>query len=814
MENKTESVTAIKNGNADKGSARTTSQTMKKSLWSGSWIYIAILAVFTFVIFGQFFMSGPEQMLFSSDQISGFDSKVFYRDALAKDHQYPFWFNPRLGGMPSNDASFGDSFYPIAIFFTFFFSIVKAISLKMIFHVFLAGVGFFLMLRKGFNLTPLVSLTGAVFYMLNPEFFSHIYPGHDGKMSVIALIPFAIWQLKALMDLPNLLNTTIMGAIIGFLLYTSHVQMVYFVLWGMFFYWIIATFLTWKKKENKKCFLMAGSFWGSVFLGIGIALIQFLPFYLFTQNAYSVRGVDRGFEFASSWSLHWPEFFSMWVPEFVNSLDYYWGQNPFKLNSEYAGAMAVLLGTLAIVSKPTIWRIFWGAVAVFSLMFSLGVHTPVFYVVYHIIPGVKKFRACSMIMFWFSFSTILLACLFLKDIVAGKFAALSDVNKKKWTKGLFITLAVMTVLTILFSLEGFVQNLFSGVLAETGKQNVFSMNFTKNFVPFLWLWFFFSAIVIVSIVSMINGKLSSTTLVVIVLVIGIIDTLRVDMKFVKLYNTNQYFTTEAALEPLQKEMKTEPFRCFSLPGALPTNGEGIHGLEGVSGFNDNELRWYRDFRGEQDRNYITSIISVGEDGKPYLSLDRLSGGSPLLNIANVKYMLVRNGDELMAVRNQNYLGRVSFASKYTVIDTLKMLQSLMSGEYDYRTTVALEKEPAVPQGPNSDAVSSEMTAKWEKYSPNRRVVKVNAPADGFLRISEAYYPGWEIRVDGKKVPVYKADIAWMAVNITKGEHTVEMLAHSVNFGKIASVSFALIGLVLLYWIFIAVRNTGKKNVKK
>ncbi|NLD95242.1 MAG: YfhO family protein [Fibrobacter sp.] len=779
---------------------------VKKSLWSKSWVYFVIMGLLTAVVFSEFIFSNG--MLFSSDQIGGFDTRVYLKNALVKFGEFPFWLNCRLGGMPTNDASFGDCFYPLSIVVTYLFPIAKGISIKMILHVFLAGVLFFLMLRKGFKVSPFISLIGAIFYMLNPEFFSHIYPGHDGKMYVIALLPFVIWRLKELLDKPNVLNVTLLSAGIGLSLLTSHVQMTYFVLWGIFFYWLVNIINVLIKKDTKKLIPLTVSFWAAVFLGIGIALIQFLPSYLYVQNAYSVRGVERGFEFASSWSLHWPEFFSMWVPEFGNTLDYYWSQNPFKLNSEYAGAMALLLSVLAIISKPTMWRIFWGSVAVFSILFSLGAHTPVFYLVYYIIPGVKKFRACSMIMFWFSFSTILLSSLFLKDVVTGKLIQFSDTVKKKWSKGLFVGVGLCLLLTLLFSMQGFVQSLFGSSIPDANKQNIFKVNYSKNFLPFLWLWFFFAATVLISLYYTINGKLKPVTFAILVLVIGIVDLLRVDMQFVKLYNPAPYFVTEPAIAELKKEFEKEPFRCFSLPGSLPQNGEGIHGLEGVSGFHDNELRWYREFRGEQDRNYLAGIVNFDEKGQAFLSFEKLSAGSPFLDIANVKNMLVRNGNELVAVKNVNALDRISFASKYVVIDTLKMLDAIASGKYDYRTTVALEKEPSVISE-NQESSLGTLVTKWEKYTPNYRKVTVKVPQDGFLRISEVYYPGWDIKVDGKHTEIYKADLAWMAVGITKGEHTVEMIPHSRNFKSIAAVSFVIIGILIIYWTVLIVLRRKK-----
>jgi hypothetical protein len=809
MQNKAQEKNTDASNVSQKSSQPAVSSTVaKKSLWSKSWVYFVIMGLLTAVVFSQFIFSNG--MLFSSDQIGGFDSKVYFKESLVKHGQYPFWFNSRLGGMPTNDASFGDSFYPLSVIATYLLPVARSISYKMILHVLLAGIFFFLLLRKGFGMTPLISLVGALFYMFNPEFFSHIYPGHDGKMYVIALLPFVIWRLKALLDNVNVLNITLLAAGVGLSLLTSHIQMVYFVLWGMFFYWIIACIIFAINKETKKFVPVTVGFWIAVFLGIGIALIQFLPSYLYVQNAYSVRGVERGFEFASSWSLHWPEFFSMWVPEFGNTLDYYWSQNPFKLNSEYAGAMALLLSVLASISKPTIWRIFWGSVAVFSILFSLGAHTPIFYLVYYIVPGVKKFRACSMIMFWFSFATILLSSLFLKDIVTGKLQALSDSVKKRWSNGLLVYVGVCLLIAIVFSMKGFVQGVFGTSIPDANKQQVFDINFTKNFLPFLWLWFFFTAAVIISLYYTINNKLKPVTFTIIVLLIGLVDLLRVDMQFVKLYNPAPYFVTEPAIAELKKEFQNEPFRCFSLPGSLPQNGEGIHGLEGVSGFHDNELRWYREFRGEQDRNYIAGIVSVDDKGQAFLSFDKLSAGSPFLDLANVKNLLVRNGDNLVAVKNKNALDRISFVAKYVVVDTSKMLDAIASGKYDYRTTVALEKEPAI-KIVNQEQSLSALVTKWEKYTPNYRKVNVKVHQDGFLRISEVFYPGWDITVDGKHTEIYKADLAWMAVGITKGEHTVEMVPHSRSFGKIAAVSFGILFVCIVIWCYYGVLYFRKKK---
>ncbi len=804
------------------------------SLLNNTSFCIICIFVATIIIFSNFIFS--DKMLFSSDQMSGLDDKVFTKNSIEKHHQFPpLWVNTRLSGRPSVDALFGDVFYLPSHIINLLFSVPRAIGMKMVFHVFLAGLFFFLMLRKGFGISPFISLMCAVFYMLNPQFISHIYPGHDGKMYVIAWLPFIVWQLKLLMDRPCLLNMSLLALGVGMSILTSHIQMTYFVLWGAFLYWIFTAYLTLvKQKDFKKTVSLSLFFWGSICLGVGLGAIQLFPSFFYIRDGFSVRGVDRGFEFASSWSLHWPELLSLWVPEFVNTLDYYWGLNPFKLNSEYAGMMPLLLAILAIVLKPkNPWRIFWGIVALGAVMFALGAHTPVFHIAYAIIPGVKKFRAPSMIMFWFSFSTILLAALFLKDLLRGALRSMSRQQSATWRRGLMIAAGACLALTVLFSVQGVVRGIFAGDLLDQQKERIFELNFNNQFLPFLWLWCILtSGVLLLLRASIGNDKsISPNVVIVSILVIWCIDILRVDFfaapnprthehGFIRLINPQPYFYSDPALKPLLDEMHKEPFRCFSLPGALPQNGEGIHGLEGVGGFHDNELRWYREFRGDQqDRNFLFSLIGINSNGQPYLRAERLSEGNPFLNIANVRYLLVRNGNRLLTIRNRNALDRLSFVSGYMLIDSSKIIEYLSNGTADYRRNVLLTVKPELPDSffYQTDSVyyDNSLFTEWIKYTPNYRKANIKAPKTGFIRISEVFYPGWEIRIDGKKVKYYRADLCWIAVPVSEGKHIIEMLPHSYYLKKFIPISFGVACFLLIYWLYAGVMFAinNRKNQK-
>jgi hypothetical protein len=793
-----------------------------KTILQKWYLYIIGLALITVCVFASFLFN-PESMLFGSDTLNGLDAREFQAESIRKDHQlWPTWFNSRLSGMPTMDALFADEFYPPTTLLMSVFPAYKALGLRLVLHVFLAGMFFFLLLRKGFSFSPFIAFIGAVLYMLNPQFLSHVYPGHDGKMFVIAWLPFVVWMLKSLLEKPKLLTATLLALGIAICLYTSHIQLTYFVLIGLFLYWLVHSVRLFMR-ERKFNALISSSifFWCAVLGGMALALPQLYPSFMYIRDGFSVRGVERGFDYAASWSLHWPEFFSMWVPEFVNTLNNYWGENAFKLNSEYAGLIATLLAVLAIVHKRNAWRIFWGAFCGLALLFSLGAHTPVFHIAYYLVPGIKKFRACSMVMFWFSFGTILLSCLFLKDVVAGEFAKLTEEKKKAWKKGILIAIGAITVVAMLFSVKDIVASVMqrlSESLSNPQKTRIFDENFSKNFVPFLWLWWVFAAGLLGLLWGVVAGKVNTYAFCAVVLAIGLIDTLRVDGQFITTVNPRPYFYSEPSLVDLKGEMSKAPFRCFTLPGALSQNAEGVHSLEGVGGFHDNELNWYRKFRGDQqDRNFFDKLIGAGPDGRPYLVADNLKNGNGFLNLANARYYLIRQGQDLLTIKNEGALDRISFAANYVVIDSSRIIDAIRNGVYDIRTTVALSKEPEKkPQVNPADSsgrhAGIQCAVAWEKYTPNARRAKVSVMQDGFLRISEVYYPGWEMLIDNVKTKIYQADCAWMAIPITKGEHTIDMFPRSYYLKTAEMISFPLMMIFGVYWIgFVAFRYLRNKT---
>jgi hypothetical protein len=64
--------------------------------------------------------------------------------------------------------------------------------------------------------------------------------------------------------------------------------------------------------------------------------------------------------------------------------------------------------------------------------------------------------------------------------------------------------------------------------------------------------------------------------------------------------------------------------------------------------------------------------------------------------------------------------------------------------------------------------------EWLDDAAERLRLRVEAPGPSMLVVRDTYYPGWEAFVDGRPVPLLRADTLFRAVPVPAGNHTVEL----------------------------------------
>jgi hypothetical protein len=104
--------------------------------------------------------------------------------------------------------------------------------------------------------------------------------------------------------------------------------------------------------------------------------------------------------------------------------------------------------------------------------------------------------------------------------------------------------------------------------------------------------------------------------------------------------------------------------------------------------------------------------------------------------------------------------------------------------------------PEPPALPPSGAPEGPVAAEEVRAEGRFLAATVLAPRDGLAVVLDPFYPGWTATLDGRAVPILRADYAFQAVPVPAGRHALRLEYHNrlVPFG--AAVSLGTLGLLL------------------
>jgi hypothetical protein len=89
----------------------------------------------------------------------------------------------------------------------------------------------------------------------------------------------------------------------------------------------------------------------------------------------------------------------------------------------------------------------------------------------------------------------------------------------------------------------------------------------------------------------------------------------------------------------------------------------------------------------------------------------------------------------------------------------------------------------------NECAQSHFSFSLTEENPVSMTLRVNASKDGWLMVSESWYPGWEVTIDGEKSEVARGFVLFQTVKIPAGEHIVELKYKPLSFlfGSMISV---------------------------
>lgn len=163
---------------------------------------------------------------------------------------------------------------------------------------------------------------------------------------------------------------------------------------------------------------------------------------------------------------------------------------------------------------------------------------------------------------------------------------------------------------------------------------------------------------------------------------------------------------------------------------------------------------------------------------------------------------------LIVRERTNALPRVWFVSRAVVENDDAALQTMQRDDFDPRETVILAPSGTTAVPLTNAFAKTGAYAVVKNYDHIEITVSVDAPVSGYVVFSELYYNGWHAYVDGRNVPVERADIALRAVPVPAGSHELVMKYEPGSFE--AGLILYIAGfLVVIPAIFIRGKTPGR-----
>ncbi|MDX1521143.1 MAG: YfhO family protein, partial [Anaerolineae bacterium] len=174
-------------------------------------------------------------------------------------------------------------------------------------------------------------------------------------------------------------------------------------------------------------------------------------------------------------------------------------------------------------------------------------------------------------------------------------------------------------------------------------------------------------------------------------------------------------------------------------------------------------------------------------------IDALDAAPPdqqrrLLGLMNVGYLLtgphqvgpssIYEQGEIVIQSIPDPLPRAYFVSAAGVVENeTAALARLMAADFDSRREVVIiseglpgeagdDSEPKI----DNDIFSSKVSVSQE--GPNQVRLTLEAPAPGFVVLTDTFYPGWQALHNGQPAPILPANLAFRAVAVEAGAHDI------------------------------------------
>jgi len=746
-----------------------------------------------------------------------------------------YWTNSAFGGMPTYQLG---AKYP--------HNYIKKLDLTLRFlprpadYLFLYFIGFYILLlslKVDFKLAAL----GALAFGFSTYLIIILGVGHNAKAHAIAYMPLVLAGIVLTFQKKYILGFLLTAVALGLELVANHFQMTYYLLLLVIVLGIAYLIDAFRKKQLPHFLKSVGLLSIAAILAVGLNATNIMATQEYVKESSrgkselsintdgSSKEVTSGLsrEYITEYSYGKLETFNLYIPKFMGggstedvgkdsetykayinlgaspiealeasrNAPMYWGDQTIVEAPAYVGAVIIFLFVLGLflVKGRLKWWLVGGTLLSLLLSYgkNLGFLTD-FFIDY--VPLYNKFRAVS------SVQVLLELCI----PVLGIFALVrlfNDFQKDeeklkalKYTVGITAGLALLFILfkSSLFEFEGarddqYIQAYgqpFIDAIIEDRKALL-----TADSIRTLILVLLSAGTVFLFL----KKKLSESLTVVVFAVLLLFDLVSVDRQYVN----NDNFTSALRVDkPYQlNTADKEILKDKSHFRVVDMSSEG-QSKPGRASYFHNSLFGY-------------SAARMGRYNE-LLDFHVYKNNMNVLNMLNTKYIIVEEKGSIFPYTNTEANGNAWFVSELKQLTSadieMKALDSLDTKNKAVTSMSDFSDKPDIIKY----QVDSTASIQLKEFKPNYLKYQSSNTNDGLGVFSENYYQhGWNAYIDGNLVTHLRVNYVLRALEIPKGNHTIEFKFEPavVETGsKLALASSAIFGILLLLGIFYRIKQ--------
>lgn len=779
---------------------------------------------------------------------------VDYRQATGEQ---AFWTGTMFSGMPTTQISM---LHPSNILY-FVNNLITLFLPYFMSYVFLYFVGFFF-LQRILKINEWISILGALAFTLSAYGIMILEVGHNSKAHAIGFMAPFIASMYLSYRGKYFLGGLLAAVILGLEIMANHLQITYYLGITAIIYAIGEFVFALKNKEIGVFFKATGVLIGATFLAVAINFSNLYSTYEYskestrgkselTQTKNSSGGLDR--DYLTQWSYSPGETWSLLVPnvkggvslpisethksevkkvdpqmrEMVGNWTTYWGEQPFTSGPTYAGAIVMFFFVLSIfwLKHPIKWPLM--AALVLSVLLAWGrFFMPLtnFFIDY--MPMYSKFRAPAMMLVIAEMIIPLLFILLLNDIIS---------NREKYIaklKFFYIAFGLTAGISLLFYLmpsaffeftngsdeqyfnqfrsQGYQIDDFVNTLISV-RTSIFQADAIRSFL-------FITAAAILTWLF-IKNKLNKTVLLVGISLLVAGDMIPVAKRYL---NESHFVAKRKKLNPYEKtpadefiltDNKGAQAKVLNLTVSTFNDASTSFYHRSIGGYHAAKMKRYQELIDYQLQGEITRLVTyLKNDSITMQGVDSVLGKMNTMNMLNAKYIIINPNSAPLVNRHVN--GDAWFVDKAVIAKNADE-EVVKIADLDIRHEAVLDQRFAPQVTKITESKDSNDVVNLTSYTPNVLKYKAKVSSEKLAVFSEIYSSDWTLKIDGKDVPVLRANYTLRAAVIPAGEHELvfTIVPKAYNTGsKVSLASSILLILLIGAFGFSEYRKRKKKTI--